>query len=263
MPLVYALPRRRRRRVVSRRLSAAGLIVAALLIGAKFSTSAWSEYWHRRALAGAFYWQQQCMAWAIPSGTVVYQEGRGAAAAARQADHRLDITQAADLFPNDRWGPFLCATYHPQCWTRFGDALRAASIYTVTPGRSVLFLHERRSPLGNPRLVMVEFCPVGIGWLRANVLIPGTKQSPAAAALTAVTLSVRRTTERDVITILAGQADPLDSSHFTLDCTFNEKPYVIDGYLKDDDHVRLKPRSGRCDATAGGADWWPEATSIR
>jgi hypothetical protein len=260
-PLGYAPPRRRRGRAVWRRAGIASLVVAATIVCAKFGGPVWAEYRQRRALAVAFSWQQQCMACTIPSGTVVYQEGQGAAEVARQPDHTLEMTQAADLFPDNRWGPFFCATYHPQCWARFSDALRQASVFVGAPARSVLFLHERRTPAGNARLVMVEFCPIGVGWLRANVVIPGTKQSPAGAALTATTLSVRRTTDRDVLEILAGQEDAADPSHFALDCRFNGKPCVIDGYLRDDDHVRLRPRSGRCDATAGGADWWPEGSS--
>lgn len=240
------------------------LAIAVGFVSAKFGGPFWSEYLHRRALARAYNWQQKCMALEIPAGSIVYEEGQGSAAAARQAEHQLNITQAADLFPDGRWGPLPCATYRPRCWTEFGEALRRASVLAVTPGRSsVLFLHERRSPLGNERLVMVEFCPVGFGWLRGNVLIPGTSHSPATAVLTATTLSLRRTSENDVLTILAGRPDPLAPSHFTIDCKFNDTPCVIDGYLKDDDHVRLKPQSGRCDATSGGADWWPEAPSPR
>ena len=258
MPLGYAPPRRRRGGAVWRRLGIAGLVFAATIVCAQYGGPFWAEFRHRRALAAAIYWQQQCMACTIPSGTVVYREGAGAAEAAREPDHNLEMTQAADLFPDGRWGPFFCATYHPKCWVRFHDALEEASVFVGIPARSVLFLHERRTPAGGVRLVMVEFCPIGVGWLRANVVIPGTRQSPAGAALTATTLSVRRTRDRDVLEILAGQEDAADPSHFALDCRFNGKPYVIDGYLRDDDHVQLKPRSGRCDATPGGTDWWPD-----
>jgi hypothetical protein len=48
----------------------------------------------------------------------------------------------------------------------------------------------------------------------------------------------------DVVTIHAGQADPADATHFTIPVRMNGKQSVLDGWLRDDNTVRLKPRGG-------------------
>jgi hypothetical protein len=49
----------------------------------------------------------------------------------------------------------------------------------------------------------------------------------------------------------AGQLDPNDPSHFTIDYELNGARNVIDGWLTDDDFLRIRPRGGK--VTAG--DW--------
>ena len=46
------------------------------------------------------------------------------------------------------------------------------------------------------------------------------------------------------INLYAGQPDPNDKSHFTLAYTLNGKPGTIDGWLNDDDTVKLEVRAG-------------------
>ena len=198
------------------------------------------------------------MDWTIPPGTVAYEEGAGASASAALPEHRLEMTDGIDLVPEGRWGPYFCSTCQPACWARFHDALLQISRFGVVDPLSVVFLHERRSPLGSVRLVMVEFCPYQCGWFRCNLVVPGTKQAPATAVLTTTTLSVQRTTETDVLQVFAGQPDPANPSHFTIECRFNGSLHVIDGDLLDDDHVFLKPRSGAVQTGRDSSFWWPK-----
>lgn len=199
------------------------------------------------------------MRFSVPAGTPAYSEGPAALALAGRPGFRLEMTGAEDLFPDGRWGPFFCATYHPDCWATFQTAEAELSPGASYPGRSIVFLHERRSPLGHVRLVMVEFCPVQEGWFRGNVIVPGTRTSLATPALTASVLSIGRASDADLLQVMAGQPDPACSWHFTIDCTFNAKPCTIDGYLKDDDRVILRPRSGRLETSDEGTYWWPQA----
>ena len=40
----------------------------------------------------------------------------------------------------------------------------------------------------------------------------------------------------------AGQPDPADASHFTIGYEINRKPYLVDGWLRDDDTIVLTER---------------------
>jgi hypothetical protein len=53
----------------------------------------------------------------------------------------------------------------------------------------------------------------------------------------------------------AGQADPKDSSHFTVEYQLGGLKNVIDGWLTDDDYLRVVPRGGNVDKSA----WYIEA----
>jgi hypothetical protein len=242
-----------------------GVTLAVIMLSAacmEFGLPLWARMEHRWALARVYSLQQRCMSFALAPGTAVYAEGPGSVALAKQPCFRLEMTGAQDMVPDGRWGPFFCATYHPDCWTRFQSAQAGLSPNAAFPSRSVVFLHERHSPSGHARLVMVEFCPVQDGWFRCNVIVPGTRVSAAAATLTSSVLSLGRASDTDLIQIMAGQADPNSSSHFTIECLFNGKPAALDGYLKDDEGVVLRPRSGTIESRDGMNLWWPQGRAL-
>jgi len=60
---------------------------------------------------------------------------------------------------------------------------------------------------------------------------------------------------KDQLRIFAGQPDPTDASHFTIAYELDGVPGTIDGWLFDDDSVRLKPRVGK----VLGNQWYPRA----
>ena len=262
VPLVYAVPRRKRRLIVWRRFGVTALLICLAAASIEFGLPLWDRIEHRRALAKVYSLQQRCLSFALPGGTPVYAEGPGGVALAKNPQFRLEMSGAEDLVPDGRWGPFFCATYHPDCWTQFQSAQAELSPNSAFPGRSVVFLHERHSPSGQVRLVMVEFCPIQAGWFRCNVIVPGTRVSAAAATLTCSVLSVGRASDTDLIQIRAGQPDPNNSSHFTIECLSNGKPAALDGYLKDGDRVVLRPRSGTMELRDQMDFWWPQGRPL-
>lgn len=217
-----------------------------LLLGATSSEVSrwWAWYRARRVLENAYAAQQQCMALTLATGTVVYCEGPPAWPLDGKPGYRIQVAEPCDLPPDERWGPVPVATYHPGQWARFHDALALPYSYGVSAGQSVLYAHARRSPRGHVRLIMIEFCPARGGWFRANLIEPGTRTSAAQELLKTSTLLVRRTSQDDLLEILAGQSDPLDGSHFTIPCRFKGHAYLIDGFLRDDDRVLLQPSGG-------------------
>lgn len=48
----------------------------------------------------------------------------------------------------------------------------------------------------------------------------------------------------DVVRIYAGQPDPIDMSHFTFTVVTHDKTLHFDGWLLDNDTVKLEPREG-------------------
>jgi hypothetical protein len=73
---------------------------------------------------------------------------------------------------------------------------------------------------------------------------------------------------REVMRILAGRPDPQNPSHFTIHYTLDGQPGVIDGWLQDDDRVRLEPREGakrlgNIDSRTGSENWDPRGVSTK
>jgi len=57
----------------------------------------------------------------------------------------------------------------------------------------------------------------------------------------------------DVFRFYAGQPDPADPSHFTIDYDLNGQRGTIHGYLRNDDSIQLKPAAGK----TVGDRWYP------
>jgi hypothetical protein len=148
----------------------------------------------------------------------------------------------------------------------------------------VLFLHERKTPSGEPILVCsridvqeVVQTREGVAVMRARKLqtylcepFPmqihsGTfwshelfyhepperwyRYEPAAAsgatsAGAPVGARLPNVRQGDIMRFLAGRADPRDATHFTIDYTLNGKAGVIDGWVTGDRRVRVVPREG-------------------
>ena len=57
--------------------------------------------------------------------------------------------------------------------------------------------------------------------------------------------------KQDNLRFFAGQVDPKDASHFTIDYQLGDDRNTIDGWLTDDDFLRVIPRGGKVDK----GDW--------
>ena len=155
--------------------------------------------------ARLFYWQKKCLKFMAPADELIF-------------DGNL----------NDMSG-------HA---TPFEDFYR---IYSP-PGSSanyVAFLHERLSPNGIHKLVVVEATPYSGGHevnLRGRCFELGSLVSPPTEG--GLFLSSAGGNEFPA-PIHAGQIDPADSSHFTIECGGG---MIVDGWVKDNNNVLFEPR---------------------
>jgi hypothetical protein len=192
-----------------------------LILLACLATLASSYWWGPPAWQHAqiLYWQRQCMNYSADPDEVVWFDG---------AD-QVSILVA---------------------WSRFRQH---ASINAISAG--TVFLHARRNPQGVQRLVAVDLIPIPGSFerpdaimLRQRVIQPGNiLQAPADHS---IRRERRAYAYRSEFVILAGQPDPDDPTHFTIECFIDGERTIIDGWLQDDDTVLLERRP----AWAGPSD---------
>ena len=98
-----------------------------------------------------------------------------------------------------------------------------------------LFLHERKNPGGESRLVAVH-CQFPISLqasIFATVVRPGSLyREPQEVSSDNLTLDVWES-----IRIYAGQPDPADPTHFTINYETNGRKMMVDGWLRNDDKI--------------------------
>jgi hypothetical protein len=118
------------------------------------------------------------------------------------------------------------------------------------PGRwpcATLFLHGRKNPKGEARLIVVEGRVQGE---RATVVLPTVVQPNSIASKTTAFADAQSSV---IVADLpgasswhtrwfAGQIDLNDDSHFTIPYDLDGVPHVMDGWLMDDDTVKLEQR---------------------
>ena len=115
-------------------------------------------------------------------------------------------------------------------------------------GPPTLFIHGRRSPDGTRMLVLVSLMALeDAGKLTADTFAPETDDEPGLYRRAESQLTLRRL-PHDRMTFLAGQPDPKDESHFTIQYRLNDQPGTIDGRLADDGSVQMIVRDGGAQA---------------
>ena len=180
--------------------------------------------------------------------------------------------------------------------------------WKTTERGGTVFLHERRTPSGRSRLVWVRVsatrtiayeagnqravvrpqrslvtyvaAPAGHsgegGYLWSHTLGIEQPESRYTRFLTGSVPSKRAGPDAPVppsppagvLRVLAGRPDPKDATHFTIDYVLDGQPGVIDGWLQNDDRVRLEPRQGakrlsRLDSRGGEEYWDPYGTAAK
>jgi hypothetical protein len=220
-------PWHRRKRV---RRSLLIVIVLVLLL------SAWSwgpRLWQRVRVA---YWQHRCLVYTAPVDQVIYEEDP---TSARMLLASPDCAMTAN-------NPQFVAR-RPWPWREFPS--------TGVGADGVAFLHERMTPSGQRRLVVVEVWlrwPVGTGrqvlQLNNYVIRPRAMAARPEIANNAVfcypveEFSSLASTDR--VRLFAGQPDASDPTHFTIGYAVNGKTGTIDGWLTNVDRVNLQVRDG-------------------
>jgi hypothetical protein len=220
------------RRSGVRRCIGGGLTFAAVAVAV-----GWGQSLAQHFLT--YHWQQECLAYIAPLDQVVYEQNPQNPAAV------VRMNPGYERLNGNPSG----IGYFPKAWERLG--------WTIPTERgAMLFMHERRSPAGNIRLVGVEvFLPPssyrGDSALRSlKVSVFPARSAFKFASSSAAThhsiyyLDFRTLLEKENLRIFAGQPDPLDPSHFTIACEIVGWPEkgITDGWLQDDDNVKLQMR---------------------
>ena len=159
---------------------------------------------------------QVCLDFTVPSGTKVYEED-------------ADGTAAVSAF----------VTLPPPVWDS-------------------IFIHGRRAAGGPQRLVIVSTAdqlsrrtadsatpPPDLPVLRARVVRPATwAAGEAELSSRAVGVGPLSAVPYGGLRFYAGQPDPIDLSHFTIDYDTPDGVGTLDGYLMPDDSVKIEARDG-------------------
>jgi hypothetical protein len=212
-PLDYAKAPPWRRRKSVRRAIAAGILALILLAAFKFARPAWN---HARLL----HYQSRCLKHVLPPDRVVFDD-------AGQSN------------------------FISQDWDRF------YAIFSPPGGKrdATVFVHELHRSDAPPRFVVVELSsgaafvdslpppyafdvsvidPAGL-WARPKLLNNRFWLSPFRMPIPPSTQPRFR--------VHAGQLDPTNPAHFTIDYQSDGKNGTIDGWLQSDDTILLEPRA--------------------
>lgn len=177
--------------------------------------------WHRIDV----YWaQRQCLNYFAPQGQLIY------------------ATPAGDRFLRNETSAFRQPP--PSCWLGLGSSLPdpwGGHFGPLAP--APVFLHSRTIS-GRKRLVAVQFGEQVLNAnlqlvLRCRIFDPATlfhdprliDEESAAVASSLWTESAK---------VFAGKSDESDSSHFVIEITVDGQPKTIDGWLQNDDTVKLQ-----------------------
>jgi hypothetical protein len=262
MPAVLGYLQGNRRSRRFRRALRTVLVVSIALsagIAWRWGPSAWQH-------ASLLDRQRRCMNWSVPNGTVAYEE---------------DPDRAALLLGSSSYAPMPSAVAQDMQLGGFPKARIAilqideagGLLPAEVAGQGIAFMHRRRSPGGNERLVVV---PIRVGIASASgycmslcdpiVLSPAPSWPPEPPRILSrggqgptMFAGWHRTEQgaaergKPLIRFYAGQADPEDASHYSIryeyfDNVFDEngvelgqswKTNTLHGWLRDDDSVEL------------------------
>jgi len=189
------------------RLTALACIVAAsVFAGLKWLPPLWDSM-------QTFYWRRQAMAYTASPNSVIYWQGKGAV-----SPEDFFVPKPREMLEGyDVWG----------LWAN-------------------VFLHSRTRPSGGERLVTVDLADTTFSLERKVRFVANASQSGSLYGQTwsdPVSLGMPFE-QNDSLRIYAGQPDPADHSHFTIGYEMNSRSGIIDGWLQDDDSVKLKVRDG-------------------
>ena len=234
--------------------------------------------------------QQQCLAHTFQKDVVVLEENpeKGKKLLGEGGYKPIPVANSSTM-PD--WIPPMQLARAPASWRGFATMKNVPGGFANSPDLPVVFLHERTSPAGKRRLVVVHLLwrqkldAQSIDELDAQSIgevVVSTERRLLATALELGSLDAPPT--RDVyetlnlqlaegdtarfsagqearslrdgadMTVFAGQADPDDASHFTIAYGLGDAGGMIDGWLHDDG-IQLKPREGKPIVWNGKLAW--------
>ena len=219
--------------------------------------------------------QEQCLAHALPAGTVAYTEDP--AVAAGLADLRERYAPVSSQPASSEIAVPPVALREPPFWAALRELSATLPVgYVTTKPYPMLFLHERTTPSGQPRVVVVQWVAETGHVADVSRLLAGRMHAPASRTAAATLIDHVQVRVRlpapdpsqgrpagahalnrqrpQPLTLFAGQPDPDDASHFTIPYAFGENAGVIDGWVSEDKLV-LKPRLGDVSVAQGQQTW--------
>ena len=231
-PIEYAPPLpMHKRRHVRRRIFA----ITTLLIGIPLAWYAGPRAWRHAEL---LYWQDKALNYSPPADQVVFDNDPDRVTGLLKSPEYKSVT-------NEIWETAAIRVAVP-C-DRF---TRLASPPGIIPAATV-FLHERRNSRGERRLVLLQAGPNSLtysyrtpgGRYREEAIIYrlGTPFSNPVE-LIAPRIGAQHFQMQRPVRYFAGQVEPDDASHFSIAYEIDGKREVIDGWLMDDDTIKLEKR---------------------
>jgi hypothetical protein len=229
-----------------------------LVVGLAVASYGWGPPVWRKAQI--LYWQHACMTYSPSPDTVVYEEEpiKAAELLAKKAEYQPYILRRGNGL-NSKPAAVNAAALCPNCYAHFqlasGIPGAGSNMFTMnTVGRpATVFLHERQSPAGHQRLVILTYHPETDTFTSnfiedynydAEAITPATLRSQPSVPLRSFGLDVMSSWPRHppLARMYAGQPDPVDPSHFTIRYQMWGQEDVLDGRLDDNDNVTITPR---------------------
>ena len=232
--LDYAQPDPWHRRSAFRRwFVSLGLLAAVIFAGYRWGSPAWRQ-------VQLYVAQRQCMSYVAPPKQLIY-------ATDPNPDHSARTDAKASKAPP------------PKCWVVLNavlpehiSLLKPAKVYLDGPFEPLapapVFMHRRISSGGKQQLVVVlsgEQCIGGKGHscvLCCRVIDPATLFHGPVLLWQSSTIIVGSFDGSPAVKVYAGSADDTDPSHFTISVDVEEGTKFIDGWLQDDDTVKVQVR---------------------
>ena len=179
-------------------------------------------------------YQRQCLRYAAPPTQVVLE---------------TDPAEAKKLLADPRYADDARSTKAwlvPAEWTAYHAAMGSGFQTSGT-----VFLHERTTPQGVRCLIgvdvnLIPLAPTHAASLGSRIIRPGTAFRNPRSGRTVTRgdgSQIRFHPTADRLTIYAGQPDPADPSHFTIDYDLNGVRHTVDGWLEDDEWVKMELRN--------------------
>jgi hypothetical protein len=195
-------------------------LAGAVVLLAHFGPGAWGYYLYTHQVRSL---QQACLTYRAPPGEIVYDTD--------PADRERLLALGHEYRAFNNWAVF----HVPAAWHDFRGS------YDCPDGTA--FVHQLTSPDGHNRLVAVDIIPAGDNSIELRPSVVSIAPRFDIQKLEGCRRSIGKPGElwtaarNRSIRIYAGQADPDDTSRFTIPADFGYGPLLIRCQLLDNDTI--------------------------